>query len=372
MKQLRVLFVRSFALALLLGLTACTPPPEVTAALKDHSGGLETRLDTVVPWLLQTHHVPGASIAVVRKGEVVLAKGWGVTRDGGDRLTANTVFEAASLGKPLFAYAVMKLVRDGQLDLDKPLGDYLGRRYLENDDRVLRVTARHALSHSGGFPNWRPHHWKDNPGPLKMIFEPGTRFQYSAEGYGYLQATVEKLTGETLEAFMQRSLLKPLGMSRSTYAWTPAWNGAYAVPHGMFGQAKTKKVNRTHAAASLHTTAADFGRFLAAMQGQVPTGQRDAALQTVWLSRMLDSQMDITEPFTWALGWGLEKRSEGTVFWHWGDNIGFQNFVVGSPETGTAVVVLTNGWHGVRIYRPIVRMVIGHDLNALSSPFLPY
>jgi len=370
--QVRALVIWSLAVAGLHGLAACTSPPEVTAALENHGGDLEARLDTVAPWLLKSHRVPGASIAVVRRGDVVVAKGWGVTREGGDPIDADTVFEAASLSKPLFAYAVMKLVRDGRLDLDKPLADYLGRRYVTDDHRVLRVTARHVLSHTGGFPNWRPRHWTKNPDPLKMIFEPGERFRYSAEGFGYLQAAVEKLTGESLEVFMQRSVLKPLEMSRTTYVWTPARNGAYAIPHGMFGQAKPKQVRTAHAAASLHTTAADLGQFLSAMLGQVPTDRRDVTLDSIWISRMLKPQVDVAGQFAWALGWGLERGSDGTVFWQWGDNGTFQHFVAGSRESGTAVAVLTNGWHGVRVYRPIVKMVMGHDLDALVSPFLPY
>jgi len=370
--QVRALLFWSLVVAALHGLAACASPPEVTAALENHGGDLQARLDTAVPWLLKSNRVPGASVVVVRQGDVVVAEGWGVVRADGNPVDADTVFEAASLSKPLFAYAIMKLVRDGQLDLDKPLADYLGRRYVANDDRILRVTARQVLSHTGGFPNWRPRHWTENPGSLTMVFEPGERFRYSAEGFGYLQAVVEKLTGESLEIFMRRSVLKPLEMSHTTYAWTPAWNGAYAIPHGMFGQPKPKQMRAAHAAASLHTTAADLGQLLSAMLSQAPTDRRDVVLDSVWIARMLEPQVDVVDPLAWALGWGLERGSDEIVFWQWGDNDTFQHFVAGSLESRTAVAVLTNGRNGGRVYRPIVRMVMGHDLDALASPFLPY
>lgn len=101
----------------------------------------------------------------------------------------DTVFEAASTSKPVFAYAVMKLVEKGVIDLDTPLTHYTSERFLKGDPRLDLVTARHVLSHTSGFPNWR------SAEGLRLDFTPGEKWSYSGEGYSYLQSVVTHLTG---------------------------------------------------------------------------------------------------------------------------------------------------------------------------------
>ena len=102
-------------------------------------------------------YVPGLSIAVIRNGKLAWNHGFGVKNaETKEPVTEDIVFEAASLSKPVFAYAVLKLVDSGKLELDTPLVKYLNRPYIENDDRVNLITARRVLTHTTGFPNWRP------------------------------------------------------------------------------------------------------------------------------------------------------------------------------------------------------------------------
>jgi CubicO group peptidase (beta-lactamase class C family) len=155
----------------------------------------------IVPPLLKEYNVPGAAVAVIRDGEIVLVRGFGLLRAGekapvGER----TVFQAASLSEPVVAYGTHLLVREGKLELDRPLSDYLESPYVD-DPRIARITARIALSHTTGFPNWRPKKWTDDPELLEIEFDPGSRFQYSGEGYGYLQHVLKEVTGETLDVF---------------------------------------------------------------------------------------------------------------------------------------------------------------------------
>lgn len=312
----------------------------------------------MVPWLMADKLVPG--VAAVRvNGDAITTWHWGTTRAGTmEPVTADTVFEAASLGKPVFAYAVMTLVRGGEFDLDTPLVRYFGRPYIENDPRVNRITARHVLSHSTGFPNWRPRHWTANPGDLTMDFTPGERFRYSGEGYVYLQRVAEKITGQDLQTFVERRVFDPLGMTRSTFAWSIDGGDIYAHPHDGDGHPRDKHVGRTNAASSLHTTTADLGRFLQAM------------LREGTAEIMLAPQIDISDPLAWSLGWGLEHQPGGDVFWQWGDNGTFHHFMAGSRHTGRAAAVLTNGRNGTPVYRVIIPMLLGHDMAALHSRFL--
>ena len=189
-------------------------------------------------------------------------------------VTDASVFEAASLSKPVFAYAVLTLVDAGLVDLDTPISKYLPGRYDVGDDaRLDLMTPRHVLSHQSGFPNWRP-----GSDPLKIYFTPGDRFSYSGEGFVYLAAAVERITGQTLEAFMRRTVFDPLGMSSSSYVWQSRYETLKVYNHGLLGDLAGRRTPwRANAAASLHTTAEDYARFVSAVvagQGLRPATAR--------------------------------------------------------------------------------------------------
>jgi CubicO group peptidase (beta-lactamase class C family) len=136
-----------------------------------------TNLNTLIPELMRMGDVPGLSIAVIRDARVVWSKDFGVANASTKQpVSDTTVFEAASLSKPVFAYAVMRLVEKGKLDLDIPLDKYLPKPYVEDDPRAGRITARIVLSHTTGFPNWR------GRDALKTHFTPGREVQLFRRG----------------------------------------------------------------------------------------------------------------------------------------------------------------------------------------------
>ena len=133
-----------------------------------------------IPELMAQKNVVGLSVALVQEAEgksrptVAWQRGFGLKdKASGEPVTHETVFQAASLSKPIFAYAVLKACAEGLLDLDTPLSDYLPEPYIPDDARLHRIAARHVLSHTSGFPNWRP---KDQP--LRTHFPAGERFAY--------------------------------------------------------------------------------------------------------------------------------------------------------------------------------------------------
>ncbi|MBR0688426.1 beta-lactamase family protein [Bradyrhizobium manausense] len=136
--------------------------------------------------LLRDGRVPGLSFAVIHAGKIVETRALGV-RDvsTGTPVDENTIFEAASLSKPVFAYAVLQLVDDGMLSLDKPLSTYVPD-FVGDDARAASITVHNVLRQSSGLPNWR-----SSTIPLKTYFPPGERFSYSGEGFVWLQRVVE-------------------------------------------------------------------------------------------------------------------------------------------------------------------------------------
>jgi CubicO group peptidase (beta-lactamase class C family) len=326
---------------------------------------LSSELDRWIPGVLRAASVPGLSLAVIREGRIVLTRGYGVADEGtGAPLTPETILEAASLSKPLFAYGVLLLAREGKLDLDAPLTRYVARPPVADDPRIEGITARLVLSHATGFPNWRPGRWTETPGPLRIDFDPGTRFGYSGEGYEYLKDAVEHVTGESIEAFLQKKVLAPLGMRVSSYVWRESYERTAAVGHDRERKpAEKRKPGRANAAASLHTSAADYVRFLLAM---LDPPEPDL------VASMMKEATSIDAALGWGMGWGLERTASGDFFWHWGDNDTFQAFVIGSRKDRSAVLVLTNSRNGLRVCQAVVRALLGNDHPALSFKMLQY
>jgi CubicO group peptidase (beta-lactamase class C family) len=171
------------------------------------------KLERDIPEIMKSAGVPGLAIAVIRGGKTIWLHGFGMKDvKTGQPVTGETVFEGASLSKPLFTYGVLKLVEQGKLGLDVPLTKYLPKPFVAGDQRLAKITARIVLSHRTGFPNWPA-----DDGSVSIYFTPGERFSYSGEGYIYLQRVVEKITGKPLNEYMTQNVFTPLGMSSSSY-----------------------------------------------------------------------------------------------------------------------------------------------------------
>jgi CubicO group peptidase (beta-lactamase class C family) len=350
-------------------------------------------LDTL-PRLMELSGVPGVGIGVVRRGEAAWQYFAGVSNSSTKTPVAeDSLFPAASLSKQPFAVAVLRLMDEGNLDLDHPLNQYLSDDPITGPDGD-RVTARHILSHSSGLPNWR----RSAKDPLLPAFPPGNKFRYSGEGFYHLQRVVETITGTGFEAFMQSSLLIPLKMNSSTYLWSatakdhlvaghnndgPYTNTSFAMTafslidgsgeplsswnHTRIVEAVMQKQNNPvtpapndivpNAAASLLTTVGDYTKFLTAFLD----AQSKIALAPATREAMLTPVTRINSALSWGLGIGTEEVGGRSFLWQWGDNGGWKNFVLVHPATRTGIVVFTNGSKGEHVYQRIIGAASGID-----------
>lgn len=370
MKQLITKTVFTF---LSLSLTVIPTPAQHVAIQTTFDKQLITRLEQTIPPLMAQGDIPGLSIALVRNAEVVWSRGFGVKNvETKKAVDDNTVFEAASLSKPVFAYAVMKLVDSGKIDLDTPLSKYLPGTYDVGDDpRLNQITARRVLSHTTGFPNWRPRGDKT----LKIHFTPGDRFSYSGEGFVYLARVVEHITGESLDVFMKKAVLDPLGMKSSSFIWIDNYETLKTFSHNSLGAVSGRnKPEKANAAASLHTTATDYARFVAAII-------KGAGLKPATARMMLTPQISVAEAgsnnlnrpnpklsstISWGLGWGLEKTDDGMAFWHWGDNGDTKAYVEAFEKQQTGLVMFANSATGLSILPEVVGEALGGQHASLT------
>lgn len=321
-------------------------------------------LDTLLPWLMSKHRVPGAAVVGIENRRVAWEKYLGVREAGRDaRVDADTIFEAASMTKPLAAYAALKLVEQGQLELDRPLASYFSAPYVEDQPLHEKITARMALMHTGGFPNWRP-----NGGALKVMHEPGTAFRYSGEGILFLQRAMERITSEDYEPFIQRTLLRPLGMAHSSHVWQPSFSDRAAAGHDSAGKVKADRrlYQKPNAAYSLYCTPRDYAAFVLEMMN--PDRSASHSLNAASLREMLTPASPPTghELLTrrdsrgrgevrYGLGWAIEPTASGPRIRHSGSNgTGFRSHVEFDPVREHGILIMTNGEGGEALWKELL------------------
>jgi len=328
------------------------------------SGATIQQLEKDIPELMKKDGVPGLSIALIRGGKTTWVHGFGIKEARtGQPVTDETVFEAASLSKPVFAYGVLKLVEQGKLGLDVPLTTYLPKPFVAGDERLAKITARIVLSHRTGFPNWPA-----DDGSVSIYFTPGERFSYSGEGYIYLQRVVEQITGKPLNDYMTEAVFTPLEMTSSSYVWRPDFDALTATGHDSDGKAvEPEKPKEALAASTLNTTAKDYARFVEAVlngKGLKPATLREMETPVIALDPecricIKHEPKQLSKNLFWGLGWGVERKDGTDMLWHWGDNGSFKAFVMAEPKTKAGVVMFANSEHGLEIAQPLVDEAMG-------------
>jgi CubicO group peptidase (beta-lactamase class C family) len=305
----------------------------------------------------RVYNTPAASVAVVENYRIAWARAWGAGA------APETLFQAASISKPVAALVALRLVEQGKLSLDEDVNLKLKSwKVPENEfTKTEKVTLRRLLSHTAGLTvhgfrgyakgekvptlvellNGAP---PANSAAIKPDLQPGSRWRYSGGGYSVMQQLIIEVTGEPFESVAERLVLRPLGMKRSTYRQPlpEAWRKRAAV--GYRGDGKPVPGDfHTYpemAAAGLWTTPSDLARFI--LEIQRPKLLKSATVQT-----MLTEVRD-------RYGLGLGVR--GAMFSHGGANEGFRCMLVGFRD-GKGAVVMTNGDRGSALGSEILRSI---------------
>jgi CubicO group peptidase (beta-lactamase class C family) len=252
------------------------------------------------------------------------------------------------------------------LSIDKPLTTYTTDRILD-DPQLDLITARHVLSHTTGFPNFRT-----GAEPLRIEFTPGERYQYSGEGYWYLQSVVTHLVGHVdsshcgsyegdltvcatdIDTYLKSNVLRPLRMDTSSYVWNTTLERYSARPHDEAGKPLPRtKPTATDAAryaamGGLRTTALEYANFLIEILS--PRAASPFRLATESRQEMLRPQVEVDDSNDWALGWEIHRTPRGPLIQHEGGQTGFLAFSAASIDRKTGYVILTNGANGWKVF----------------------
>ncbi len=321
------------------------PAPDLIpdkGVLLDFTQAKAAQVDNFIETYRNYYNIPGVSLALIKDGKLVYHKTYGVRNTmTGEKVDENTLFEAASITKPVFAFAVERLAERGLINLDKPLYEYLPYKDIESDERYKLITARHVLTHRTGFPNWR---WMNPDGKLNIKFTPGTAFNYSGEGFEYLKLVIEKITGKKVEQVLQEEVIEPIGLYHTWFSINDSLQRMKSIGH--FDKLPNKKdlPETPGMAYSMHTEAKIFTRFAIYLLEQ--KGLKAATYDTI-LSK--HSEYDFTG---WSqkpkvptyMGMSLEIRETpfGKTFGHGGNNGDFKCKFEVYKDLKMGYVIFTN------------------------------
>lgn len=322
---------------------------------------------------MQATHTPGVSIAVLNDGKIEWARGFGVTAIGGSPVTPETLFQAASISKPVSALSVMQLVDRGKLDLDTDVNKYLKSWQLPANEftQQQKVTLRGLLTHTAGttvhgFPGYAAGERlpdirqmldgvlpANNPA-IRVDKVPGQSFRYSGGGYQVMQLLMEDVTGRDFVGYMRKHVLDPLGMKQSTFQQPLPEKllARVATPYLADGTpvAGGPHVYPEIAAAGLWTTPSDLARFAIGLQ-RAWAGNRKAILSSTAVRTMMTPG-----PEKQGLGPQVGGTAPHEYFMHGGANAGYRCLMV-SYVDGDGLVIMTNSDGGGELTGPILRAV---------------
>lgn len=385
--------LRHAFLASLLALSGCASLPPSSPPPRLHGAALDREVER----LMTAGRVPGLALAVIEDGRIVHLRAYGrrdLERDL--PLTVDTTMYAASITKALFAYAVMTLVDEGRLDLDRSIANYLPKplpqypKYadLAGDERWRAITPRMLLGHTAGFANFRFFTREgayDPDGKLKIEFEPGSRYAYSGEGINLLQFVIDNGLHIDTGELIQARVFDRFGMRGSAMVWREAFAANLAIGYDEAGKPLGhKQRGSVRAAGSMDTTLEDYARFLAALARCEGLSEKSCAeMKRAQIAIRSVQQFPTLSEDTTAdndaihLGGGLGvvayDSPQGRAWFKGGHDDGTRNLAFCLDERRDCVLILSNSSNGDGVFKYLVDAALGPTcLPWFWAGYVPY
>lgn len=262
---------------------------------------------------------------------------------------ANTIWNVASLTKPITAMIALKLVDAGQLSLDEPVSNHYTDPDLLDDPRHHRLTLRHLLSHQAGFPNWR---YSDPDKKLRFMHAPGEAYHYSGEGYDYVRKLVEHKLGKDFNTIARSILFDPLGMNDTSFVWNEKLD-LRRVARWHRTNLKTYPIEKNqgaNGADNLMTTIGDYTKFVS----HILDG---AGLSSALLQDMMRDHVRVGARKHFGLGWCVDEGIDGAdkiALVHSGSDNGVRTIAFLVPSEKKALIIFTNSDNGTEVYQTLL------------------
>jgi D-alanyl-D-alanine carboxypeptidase len=309
------------------------------------------RIDAFVAQKMAANHIPGLSLAVMRNGKIVFAKGYGMSNlELSTSASENTPFAIFSITKTFTAVAVMMLAEEGKVSINKPITDYLP----ELPPSWKKVTVRHLLTHTSGLPELceaeakpcdRPDDYtqkqiigfvRDSP----FMFEPGTRWEYSNTGFYVLGMLIEKVSGQSYGEFLQTRIFRPLAMDHTRLedysAVIPNRAAGYTWKNGSYRNALRVSPTLMFSLAGIVSTVTDLAKYDAALYGSRLLKQ--STLREMWTKVVLNDGTTADH----GLGFGMTPYKDRRRVGHSGGHAGFATTITRLIDDKISVVILSN------------------------------
>ncbi len=321
-------------------------------------------LDAIVAAQLALHKIPSISVAQIERGKVIRVAAWG-DQAPGVKATPHTLYNIASMTKPMAAEAMLRLVVKGKAGLDEPMANWWVDPDIASDPRRDKLTLRIALSHQTGFANWR---FVDG-GKLRFLRDPGTRFGYSGEGFEYAARYMQKRVGKDFETLATQQVFRPLGMKETALTRRDWFAGRIAPPTTKDGTLLAPSIREPlnpSAADDGYTTPSDYARFLIAMLKPDRIGRKVAIERNQMQVSAKDQACEgariniCPDDVGWGLGWAMMRSGDHNIYWHGGNDKGEATIGWWEPATGRGGVIFTNSAIGDAAF-PDIMAAMGAD-----------
>lgn len=340
-------------------------------AIRSFNGNLisKSKMDAFIKHQMDSLNMPGLSMAFINDNKIIYHNALGVKNiKTQEKINFTTIFDAASMSKTVFSFFVMKMVDEGLLDLDTPLYTYMKYPDIAHDERYKLITARMALSHTSGFPNWRfinDDGYYDPNNKLTIQFKPGTKFQYSGEGYEYLALVIAHLKGikkNELQTLIKKEIFDPLNMGHSSFIWND-----YLQKHRAHGHFKGKLnsgygINAKNpdfiASASLQTESKEYANFLIAIMSNKLLSERSYH-ELLKIQSVAPADIEDNEPsYNYGLGIVIDASVYGTNYSHGGENLSNTCRYMFNKEQSVGYVFFTNSEHKMKFDKNLIAFLL--------------
>ncbi len=346
---------------------------------------IDTRiLEQRLARLVDSAKIAGLQVAIVNRNKLVYSASFGFKDiENQKKLNDSTIMYAASLTKPVSAYIFMRLVDKGIFSLDqpvytylkKPIGEYSKWKDLADDMASFKlITPRMLLSHSSGLPVLRQLYGNR----VNLIAKPGEKFYYSNEGINLLGFMIEEFTGKKLENIAREEVFDPLHMTNTGMIWEKRFENNFSYAYFKDGKKYgSERRESSRAAGSMSTTASDYAQFMInMMKGK---GLSSSSYHQIFqpqimvnskrgfgpLKDSLTTENNATK-LAWGLGIGTFESPFGKAFFHTGHGDANQNYAVGFPKIGTAVIILSNSENFEKTNAQVLKLCIGDTYSPLK------